>query len=132
MMMTNTHSFVSWEEHTLCQERGNRVVHYYLKEASGEFVLAVIGTERSIRHMMYVVSDEFVETYGSKGFINACTKWRARREVVEWLTSLVSRPSWSEVSSMLCYHIEIFRFLSWYFEQFWIFMLNNVVLCCDL
>ncbi|KAL6281897.1 hypothetical protein ACE6H2_012826 [Prunus campanulata] len=99
MMMTNTHSFVSWEEHTLCQERGNRVVHYYLKEASGEFVLAVIGTERSIRHMMYVVSEEFVETYGSKGFINACTKWRARREVVEWLTSLVSRPSWSEVST---------------------------------
>lgn len=116
MMMTNTHSFVSWEEHTLCQERGNRVVHYYLKEASGEFVLAVIGTERSIRHMMYVVSEEFVETYGSKGFINACTKWRARREVVEWLTSLVSRPSWSEVSSTLCYHIEFFRFLSWYFE----------------
>ncbi|KAM1124076.1 hypothetical protein EV2_005560 [Malus domestica] len=97
-MMTNTHSFVSWEEHTLCQERGSRVVHYYLKEASGELVLAVIGTERSIRHMLYVLSDEFVKTYKSKGFINVCTKWRARREVVEWLTSLVSRRCWSEVS----------------------------------
>ncbi|KAM1154827.1 hypothetical protein EV1_036747 [Malus domestica] len=95
-MMTNTHSFVSWEEHTLCQERGSRVVHYYLKEASGELVLAVVGTERSIRHMVYVLSDEFVETYESKGFINVCTKWRARREVVEWLTSLVSRHCWSE------------------------------------
>ncbi|KAM1347979.1 hypothetical protein ACFX2I_037051 [Malus domestica] len=95
-MMTNTHSFVSWEEHTLCQERGSRVVHYYLKEASGELVLAVVGTERSIRHMVYVLSDEFVETYESKGFINVCTKWRARREVVEWLTSLVSRRCWSE------------------------------------
>ncbi|XP_062088120.1 uncharacterized protein LOC133794752 [Humulus lupulus] len=90
-MPENGHSFVAWEEHILCHERGNRVVHYYMKAASGDLILAVIGTERSIRHMMYVVADEFVQAYGSKGSINACTKWRARREVVEWLTSLVSR-----------------------------------------
>ncbi|KAM6601885.1 hypothetical protein CsatA_021494 [Cannabis sativa] len=90
-MPENGHSFVAWEEHILCHERGNRVVHYYMKAESGDLILAVIGTERSIRHMMYVVSDEFVEAYGSKGSVNASTKWRARREVVEWLTSLVSR-----------------------------------------
>jgi uncharacterized membrane protein YeiB len=101
MMMAKTHSsFVAWEEHMLCHERGNRVVHYYLKEASGESVLAVIGTERSIRHMLYVVSDDFLHNYGSTGFINACTRWRARREVVNWLGSLVSRPPCSQLSSM--------------------------------
>ncbi|XWS15456.1 hypothetical protein CRYUN_Cryun34aG0002500 [Craigia yunnanensis] len=89
-MSENNYSFVGWEEHIICQERGNRVVHFYLKEASGILVLAVVGTERSIRHMMYVVSGEFVQAYGSYAFINANTKWRARREVVEWLQSLVS------------------------------------------
>ncbi|KAK6265109.1 hypothetical protein QUC31_013320 [Theobroma cacao] len=89
-MSENNYSFVGWEEHIICQERGNRVVHFYLKEASGPLVLAVVGTERSIRHMMYVVSGEFLQAYGSHGFINASSKWRARREVVEWLQSLVS------------------------------------------
>lgn len=99
-MSANNHSFVAWEEHILCHERGNRVVHYYLKDASGDLILAVVGTERSIRHMMYVVSDDFVRAYGSQGSLNSCTKWRARREVVDWLTSLVSRQHRLEVSSM--------------------------------
>lgn len=98
-MPGNNHGFVAWEEHILCHERGKRVVHYYLKDVSGDLVLAVVGTERSIRHMMYVVSDEFVKAYGPKGFLNSCTKWRARREVVDWLTSLVSRQRGLEVSS---------------------------------
>ncbi|KAF7803859.1 uncharacterized protein G2W53_042970 [Senna tora] len=84
--------FVEWEEQIICQERGNRVTHFYLKDASGNSVLAVVGTERSIRHMMYVVSDEFLQVYGAKDTISTC-KWRARREVVDWLTYLVSRSS---------------------------------------
>lgn len=116
-MPENDHSFVAWEEHILCHERGNRVVHYYLKKESGDLVLAVVGTERSIRHMMYVVSDEFVKAYGSKGFVNACTKWRARREVVEWLTSLVSKQPPADFSST-CAHciLQLLRFLFWDFE----------------
>ncbi|XP_054796068.1 uncharacterized protein LOC129301536 [Prosopis cineraria] len=82
--------FVEWEEQIICQERGNRVTHFYLRDASGNSVLAVVGTERSIRHMMYVVSDEFLQAYGSRDIISGC-KWRARREVVDWLTCLVSR-----------------------------------------
>ncbi|KAL2341387.1 hypothetical protein Fmac_009327 [Flemingia macrophylla] len=78
--------FVAWEERVICQERGNRVIHFYLKDAVGKSVLAVVGTERSVRHMMYVVPDHFLQAYGST---QAC-KWRARREVVDWLTSLVS------------------------------------------
>jgi len=82
--------FVAWEEQVICQERGNRVIHFYLKDALGNSVLAVVGTERSVRHMMYVVPDHFLQAYGSTQPINAC-KWRARREVVDWLTCLVSR-----------------------------------------
>ncbi|XP_044496948.1 uncharacterized protein LOC123219208 isoform X2 [Mangifera indica] len=90
-MSKDMHGFVAWEEHIMCHERGNRVVHFYLKDTFGDLVLAVIGTERSIRHMMYVVSDEFLNAYGSERFINASTKWRARREVVDWLSSLVAK-----------------------------------------
>ncbi|PNS97201.1 hypothetical protein POPTR_016G007500v4 [Populus trichocarpa] len=89
-MSANDDAFVAWEEHIICHERGSRVVHYHLKDTFGDLVLAVIGTERSIRHMTYVVSDEFLEAYGSNESINASTKWRARREVVDWLTSMVS------------------------------------------
>ncbi|XP_044461489.1 uncharacterized protein LOC123192868 [Mangifera indica] len=90
-MSKDTHGFVAWEEHIICHERGNRIVHFYLKDAFGDLVLAVVGTERSIRHMMYVVSDEFLNAYGSERFINVSTKWRARREVVDWLSSLVAK-----------------------------------------
>ncbi|KAA8537278.1 hypothetical protein F0562_027035 [Nyssa sinensis] len=88
-MSVDSRVFVAWEEHIISHEKGKRIVHFYLKDASGDLFLAVVGTERSIRHMIYVVSDEFLQAFGSKGSINACTKWRARREVVDWLTSLV-------------------------------------------
>ncbi|PNY08805.1 agenet domain-containing protein [Trifolium pratense] len=80
--------FVSWEEELICQERGNRVIHFYLRDMSGNLVLAVVGTERSVRHMMYVVPQQFLQAYGST---TITYKWRARREVVDWLNHLVSR-----------------------------------------
>ncbi|GMH15751.1 hypothetical protein Nepgr_017592 [Nepenthes gracilis] len=83
--------FVAWEEQIISQEKGNRLVHFFLKDPSGNSVLAVIGTERSIRHMVYVVSDKFVEDYGPMTYINFSTKWRARREVIDWLTLLVTK-----------------------------------------
>lgn len=85
------HSFVEWKEQFISQERGNRVVHYFLKDSSGESILAVVGTERSVRHMFYVVSEEFVKVYGDKNSIHAGFKWRSRREVVDWLTSMLSK-----------------------------------------
>lgn len=100
-MSEDNQGFVAWEEHIVCNERGNRVIHFYLKDVSGDSVLAVIGTERSVRHMTYVVSDEFMRLHGFEKSIIACTKWRARREVVDWLTSLVSRHlvPYSDISS---------------------------------
>lgn len=83
--------FVEWKEQFVSSERGNRVVHYFLKDSAGQTILAVVGTERSVRHMFYVVADEFVQAYGSQCSIHAGFKWRSRREVVDWLTSMISK-----------------------------------------
>ncbi|GAV68796.1 BAH domain-containing protein/Agenet domain-containing protein [Cephalotus follicularis] len=90
-MAGNGTCFVEWKEEFISQERGNRVVHYFLKESAGESILAVVGTERSVRHMFYVVAEEFVQVYGAENSIHAGFKWRSRREVVDWLTSMLSK-----------------------------------------
>ncbi|KAG2688606.1 hypothetical protein I3760_09G104500 [Carya illinoinensis] len=90
-MSVNNPSFVEWEEQIICHERGNRMIYFFLKDVTGDSILAVIGTERSVRHMTYEVSEEFMQLSGFEKSDNVCMKWRARREVVEWLTSLVSR-----------------------------------------
>ncbi|KAK7302318.1 hypothetical protein RJT34_13204 [Clitoria ternatea] len=90
-MAVNDRCFVEWKEQFVSQERGNRVVHYYLKDSAGESILAVVGTERSVRHMCYVVAEEFVEFCGEEGSIPTGFKWRSRREVVDWLTSTLSK-----------------------------------------
>ncbi|OVA12004.1 Bromo adjacent homology (BAH) domain [Macleaya cordata] len=90
-MSDNFHGFLEWQEQFVSQEKGNRVVHYYLKDSAGDSILAVVGTERSVRHMIYVVSEEFLQAYGSENSITANFKWRSKREVVDWLTSLLSK-----------------------------------------
>ncbi|EEF39579.1 uncharacterized protein LOC8266943 [Ricinus communis] len=90
-MTGSGHYFVEWKEQFVSQERGNRVVHYFLKDSAGESILAVVGTERSVRHMFYVVAEEFVQAYGTEHSIHAGFKWRSRREVVDWLTSMLSK-----------------------------------------
>lgn len=83
--------FVEWKEQYVSKERGNRVVHYFLKDNSGESILAVVGTERSVRHMFYVVSEEFISAHGADNSVQAGFRWRSRREVVNWLTSMLSK-----------------------------------------
>ncbi|MCL7034819.1 hypothetical protein MKW94_001056 [Papaver nudicaule] len=91
-MSLENQGFLEWKEVFVSQERGNRVVHYYLKNSAGDSVLAVIGTERSVRHMVYVVEDYFLKVYGADMSITYGFKWRSRREVVDWLTSLLLKP----------------------------------------
>ncbi|KAL1815299.1 hypothetical protein ACET3Z_017873 [Daucus carota] len=91
MADNGTPYFIEWREEIVSKEWGNRVVHYYLKDVEGESVLAVVGTERSVRHMFYVVSDQFLSAYGAENSVYAGYKWRARREVVNWLTSMLSK-----------------------------------------
>ncbi|XP_052208577.1 uncharacterized protein LOC127812235 [Diospyros lotus] len=90
-MAARAHCFVEWKEQFVSKERGNRVVHYFLKDISGESILAVVGTERSVRHMFYVVSEEFLNTVGAENSVQAGFRWRSRREVVNWLTSMLSK-----------------------------------------
>lgn len=91
--------FLEWKEEFVSIDRGSRIVHYYLKDQHGNAILAVVGTERSLRHMVYVVSDEFLHLPGLAKPSNPSFKWRSRREVVDWLTSLLSKPRSSTTSS---------------------------------
>jgi hypothetical protein len=82
--------FVRWREEFVSQERGSRVVHYYLEDAAGGSHLAVVGKERSLRHMLYVVSEDFRTVQGCDGVDGGpARKWRSRREVVDWLDSFI-------------------------------------------
>ncbi|KAH0713542.1 hypothetical protein KY289_009501 [Solanum tuberosum] len=89
--LADSHVFSSWEEHVVSQGKGRRVVHYYLKDTSGELILAVVGTEGSSRNMLYVVSEDYLDAFGHTSTINSDTKWRTRKGVVEWLTILISK-----------------------------------------
>lgn len=113
-MSISSHGFVEWKEEFISQERGSRVVHYFLKNSDGDSVLAVVGTERSLRHMVYVVSDEFLHFCGSEKSNQACFKWRSRREVVDWLTSLLSKQQSSQDhSSTHPFKSNLFSYIFW-------------------
>ncbi|KAI3873507.1 hypothetical protein MKW92_052303 [Papaver armeniacum] len=98
-MSVENQGFLEWKEVFVSQERGNRLVHYYLKDSAGDSILAVIGTERSVRHMVYVAEDDFLKVYGADLSITYGFKWRSRREVVDWLTSLLSKPPRDRINS---------------------------------
>lgn len=89
MASSSQRRFVDWEERFVSNERGFRVVHYLLRDRLGTQWLAVVGTERSLRHMVYVVCDEFLHVAGLDKSTTSGYKWRARREVVDWLSSFL-------------------------------------------
>ena len=104
--------WTQWEEVVVSSDRGRRLVHYYLRGEGGARELAVVGRERSPRHMSYAVQGRFLRALaaaagavavapsrsppaagsgsaaGAEG--GAPRRWRSRREVVDWLSSLVS------------------------------------------
>lgn len=104
--------FLRWREEFVSQERGSRVVHYYLEDAAGASHLAVVGTERSLRHMLYVVSDDFSAAWGCGGGADggAVRKWRSRREVVDWLASFLPVKALGSSN----YRSHLFRFTTHY------------------
>nr|XP_010932610.1 uncharacterized protein LOC105053217 [Elaeis guineensis] len=101
--------FVGWEEEVVSNDKGRRVVHYYLQDAAGGMDLAVVGREKSVRHMSYAVPGQFLRSLlalrpdhhllAAASSSSGCSpssssglslRWRTRREVVDWLSSLVS------------------------------------------
>ncbi|OIW02268.1 hypothetical protein TanjilG_15257 [Lupinus angustifolius] len=80
---TSYQGYVSWEEVFVSSEKGRRVVHYFLKRQSGDSDLAVIGKEKSLRHMSY--------RYALRNpSLGPYLKLRSRREVIDWLDSIIS------------------------------------------
>lgn len=80
-------------------DKGKREVHYYLKDSCGSSDLAVVGRERSLRHMTYETVDGFLRPCHMESPSPHCSpladgsmalKWKTRREVVDWLSSLIS------------------------------------------
>lgn len=63
-------------------DKGRREVRYFLKKKNGELDLALIGKEKSSRHMSYhyaIRNSSFAPFF----------RLKSRREVVNWLDSIV-------------------------------------------
>lgn len=78
--------YVSWEEVLVSSDKGRREVHYLLKRRGGAADLAVVGKEKTLRHMSYRYA---IRSASLGPFI----KLKSRREVVDWLDSVVSDSS---------------------------------------
>ncbi|XP_017237678.1 uncharacterized protein LOC108210781 isoform X2 [Daucus carota subsp. sativus] len=88
-MLANNHAYEKWEERILSKENGKREIRYYLVSTSASPLLAVVGMEKRDRHYSYVVSEEFLQAIGPNPAINTNEKWTSRKNVKEWLESLV-------------------------------------------
>ncbi|KAK8659241.1 hypothetical protein V6N13_029450 [Hibiscus sabdariffa] len=83
-------AYVSWEEMNVSSDKGRREVHYYLKRRDGVSDLAVIGKEKSLRHMSYHFAIKNRSLFFSS---TSFYKLKSRREVIYWLNSVVSDSS---------------------------------------
>ncbi|KAF6137297.1 hypothetical protein GIB67_036334 [Kingdonia uniflora] len=89
--------YVGWEEVIVSNEKGRREVHYYLKRRGGASSdLAVVGIERTIRHMSYHYALANTESPPN-------LKLKSRREVIGWLSSIVQVIAVSQQNIMLGY-----------------------------
>ncbi|KAL3614931.1 hypothetical protein CASFOL_040592 [Castilleja foliolosa] len=80
-----------WDEVVISSEKGKRVVHYILKDSIGNSLLAVVGKDRSVNHLSYTVTEDYLRVFGPTSKVHAGTKWESRRDVINWLISVVSR-----------------------------------------
>lgn len=76
--------YVSWDEVFVSNDKGRREVHYLLKRRGGGSDLAVLGKEKSLKHMSYRYAIRNTSSF------RPYFKLRSRREVVNWLDSIVS------------------------------------------
>nr|APR63820.1 agenet domain-containing family protein [Populus tomentosa] len=79
--------YVSWEEVNVSSDKGRREVKYYLKKNDGGIDLAIIGKEKSLRHMSYYFAISIRSNFYS---MTPPVKLKSRREVIDWLNSIVS------------------------------------------
>jgi hypothetical protein len=79
--------YVSWEEVYVSSDRGRREVQYYLKRNDGGKDLAITGKEKSSRHMSYYFE---IRNRSNLFPLAPSLKPKSRREVIDWLDSIVS------------------------------------------
>ncbi|XP_057482259.1 uncharacterized protein LOC130769105 [Actinidia eriantha] len=81
-------AFVRWEEVSVSTDKGRREMRYYLHRRDGTSDLAVVGREKSLRHMSYhyaIRDRSLLSILPSSSLL----KLRSRREVIDWLNSIV-------------------------------------------
>ncbi|KAJ4960195.1 hypothetical protein NE237_020105 [Protea cynaroides] len=81
--------FVGWEEVFVKNDKGRKEVHYYLKRKNGGSDLAVVGKERSLRHISYYYALRNRSVLLSLAPSSSLLKLRSRKDVVDWLSSIV-------------------------------------------
>lgn len=82
-------AFVRWEEMFVSNNRGKKETRYYLKRKDGGSALAVVGKEKSLRHMSYhyAIRDKDLLSISAN---SSTLKLRSRREVIDWLNSIIA------------------------------------------
>ncbi|KAM0983610.1 hypothetical protein ACFX15_010744 [Malus domestica] len=81
--------FMRWDEVFVSSDKGRREVHYYLKRRDGSSDLAVVGKEKSLRHMSYHYAFRIRSLFS----MSSLAKLKSRREVIDWLDSVVTDTS---------------------------------------
>ncbi|KAF8378463.1 hypothetical protein HHK36_029803 [Tetracentron sinense] len=94
--------FEKWEEVLVSNDKGRREVHYYLKRRDGGSDLAVVGRERSLRHMAYHYALCNRSLLLSLAPSSSLLKLRSRRDVVDWLSSIVPGNHAAPLVELLC------------------------------
>ena len=84
---TSSSEYVSWEEVLVSSDKGRREVHYFLKRRDGTTDLAVIGKEKSLRHISYHYA---IRDRAPLPSSSSLSKLKSRREVFDWLNFIVS------------------------------------------
>ncbi|KAL8099424.1 uncharacterized protein LOC141687009 [Apium graveolens] len=86
--------FSSWEERIISAKKRERKVGFFLKNiGSGKCTLAVIGKQSIVGQMSYDVYGSFARKYASHLSPRQSLKWSTKREVVDWLSSLITLPN---------------------------------------
>lgn len=78
-------AYVSWEEVVVSQERGHRLVHYVLRRGDGGRDVAVLGKERSLRHISYRYTSKIRSIFSADMLVEL----RSRKDVVDWCNSII-------------------------------------------
>ncbi|KAL2546391.1 agenet domain-containing protein/bromo-adjacent-like proteiny (BAH) domain-containing protein [Forsythia ovata] len=82
-------SYIGWEEVEVSGDNGRREVHYYLKRNDGGGPdLVVVGKEKSPKRIYYYGIRDKKYLLSSLKY-SSLLKLRSRREVIEWLNSIV-------------------------------------------